>query len=57
MQLLHNGKNRALTNVIFMTVGSIPGMGSIPKSSRVPVLSYDRGNDGRRRGGVLPGPI
>ena len=40
-----------------MTVGSIPGMGSIPKSSRVPVLSYDRGNDGRRRGGVLPGPI
>ena len=33
MQLLHNGKNRALTNVIFMTVGSIPGMGSIPKSS------------------------
>jgi len=25
--------------------------------SRVPVLSYDRGIDGRRRGGVSPGPI
>ena len=42
-----------------MTVGSIPGMGSIPKfpGSRVPVLSYDRGNNGNRRGRVLPGPI
>jgi hypothetical protein len=29
-----------------MTVGSIPGMGSIPNISRVPVLSYDRDNDG-----------
>ncbi len=45
----------ALTNVISMTVGSIPGTGSIP--SRVPVLSYDRGNDDLRHGGVLPGPI
>jgi hypothetical protein len=29
-----------------MTVGSIPGMGSISKIPG-PVLSYDRGNDGR----------
>jgi hypothetical protein len=27
------------------------------QSSRVPVRSYDRGIDGRRRGGALPGPI
>jgi len=27
------------------------------QSSRVPVLSYDRGNDVLRRGGVSPGPI
>ena len=47
----------ALSQMSFHDCGFNSRNGFDFQISRVPVHSYDRGIDGRRRGGVSPGPI